>query len=697
MTSRNDDCQQYATAEFIVLTQLSQEDAQELVLTAARIPDRERFSLQSDARAVAVLLQSHPLALIQAGTYVARGHCTLTNYPEVFNQFSKRLLTFRPSQAKSRYGDVCACFQASVDVLRSSMAPSAQDALQLLPLLSVYGAREIPLSLFEAAWYGGRNILALGESSFGKGLGLTSWHVARLPAFMQVATDAWDSFRLIEAVCMLKALALISVGIQRGQTRVSMHPLLHSWARDDQDEEQKHASWVAAGCVVAFASSDENLWRTQARLLHTHLQALTAFDLRCVFSTDSRIRIVDILIKCGWILSRLRDDKGLWTLTERICTEIGLQRLAVTEEWVSFYHLVGIALFDNGKIRDSVAVLKQVTGIREKLAVDHPDRLSSQHDLAGAYRASGQFDQAATLLEHVTSIRGRLSEDHPDRLASAHELARVYQSDGRTTDAIVLLQHVVGVSRKLGESHPDLLASQHELARAYQTNGQIDEAIRMLEHIAHIQEHLTEDHPDRLSTQHDLACAYRANEQIEKTITLLENVVQLQEHLAEDHPSRVASRRALVHAYQANGQAEKAATLMNQEAQASNETSSSEATHTSLVQVDVLHSAPRSLYRPAKAPYPSYASPPTSSAASLSYQSAWFSNNPAMAPPMMGYEVHGHGRRRRGNLPKPITDHLRTWLQENLAHPFPTEKDMQKFIELTGLTRSQVHNITLEL
>ena len=68
-----------------------------------------------------------------------------------------------------------------------------------------------------------------------------------------------------------------------------------------------------------------------------------------------------------------------------------------------------------------------------------------------------------------------------------------------------------------------------------------------------------------------------------------------------------------------------------------------------------------------------------------------------MAPPMMGYEVHGHGRRRRGNLPKPITDHLRTWLQENLAHPFPTEKDMQKFIELTGLTRSQVHNITLEL
>lgn len=47
-------------------------------------------------------------------------------------------------------------------------------------------------------------------------------------------------------------------------------------------------------------------------------------------------------------------------------------------------------------------------------------------------------------------------------------------------------------------------------------------------------------------------------------------------------------------------------------------------------------------------------------------------------------------RRRRGNLPKHVTDILRAWFQEHLDHPYPTDEDKQMLIGKTHLTISQV-------
>ena len=47
-------------------------------------------------------------------------------------------------------------------------------------------------------------------------------------------------------------------------------------------------------------------------------------------------------------------------------------------------------------------------------------------------------------------------------------------------------------------------------------------------------------------------------------------------------------------------------------------------------------------------------------------------------------------KRRRGNLPKAVTDIMRTWFQEHIAHPYPTEEEKQILMVRTGLTISQV-------
>jgi hypothetical protein len=57
---------------------------------------------------------------------------------------------------------------------------------------------------------------------------------------------------------------------------------------------------------------------------------------------------------------------------------------------------------------------------------------------------------------------------------------------------------------------------------------------------------------------------------------------------------------------------------------------------------------------------------------------------------MMGDPLDSRGKRRRGNLPKPVTDILRAWFHEHLDHPYPTEEDKQIFMARTNLSISQV-------
>jgi hypothetical protein len=48
------------------------------------------------------------------------------------------------------------------------------------------------------------------------------------------------------------------------------------------------------------------------------------------------------------------------------------------------------------------------------------------------YQADGQVKKAVKLLEHVVAVQEKtLAEDHPARLASQHELAGAYQADGQ--------------------------------------------------------------------------------------------------------------------------------------------------------------------------------------------------------------------------------------------------------------------------
>ena len=567
LTSRNAECRQYASTRPVALEGLSENEARELLLRAASVPLDQSHTLHDDAHVVASLLRSHPLALIQAGAYVSRGHCTLAEYPHVYKRQRKRLLAFRPAQAQSRYRDVYATFEASTDVLQASQTEAAQDALQLLPVLATCAASRLPLPLFEAGWKGARHITSNNTSDEDDLLRLTPWHVSHLPPPMQADADVWDSFRLIEAVSLLQAFSLVSTDTYDNYLSVAMHPLIHAWARDRQDASQQHQAWLTAGCLIAISSDDTELWRIRGRQLQPHLQALTPWEMSKIFAAKPPVMISRIVIYCGWLLYQLRDEATLFMLMQSLTAYLGLSRLTVDPQWLAVYDLTARNLINYGKVEEAVPLLEEVVKIQEqRLAENHPDRLASQHALAIAYEANGQVKQAVSLLEEVVKIREQtLAEDHPDRLGSQHVLAGAYQANGQVKEAVSLLEEVVEIrEQRLAEDYPSRLASQHVLAGAYRANGQVKEAVTLLEKVVKIQgQTLAEDHPDRLGSQHALAIAYQANGQVKEAVSLLEEVVKVREQtLMENHPDRLASQHALAMAYQANGEVKEAVSLL---------------------------------------------------------------------------------------------------------------------------------------
>ncbi|MFE7634823.1 tetratricopeptide repeat protein, partial [Kitasatospora sp. NPDC057518] len=184
------------------------------------------------------------------------------------------------------------------------------------------------------------------------------------------------------------------------------------------------------------------------------------------------------------------------------------------------------------------------------LGADHPDTLSSRHNLAYSYSEAGDTDDAISLLEQVLIDRQRvLGADHLNTLSSRHNLATTYWKAGRTDDAISLLELVLtDHERVLGADHPNTLSARHNLATGYAETGRTDDAISLLEQVlTDRQRVLGTDHPYTIKTRHNLGTAYWQTGKQEQAIAILRQAVaDLDRVLGPDHPDTVWARENLL-------------------------------------------------------------------------------------------------------------------------------------------------------
>ncbi|MBM2621457.1 tetratricopeptide repeat protein [Actinoplanes sp. LDG1-06] len=186
---------------------------------------------------------------------------------------------------------------------------------------------------------------------------------------------------------------------------------------------------------------------------------------------------------------------------------------------------------------------------RHQLGNDHPDTLTSRHNLASAYQTVGRLDAAIELQEAVLADYERLlGPDNPDTLAARNNLARAFRLAGRPSEAIALHQQVVADSgRVLGVDAPDTLVARINLAAAHREAGLGGEAIAQAERVFFdCRRVLGRDHPTTLNARAVLAEAYRRVGRNAEAVEALREVLEARRRvLGEEHPATRETAREL--------------------------------------------------------------------------------------------------------------------------------------------------------
>ncbi|MFK0062866.1 FxSxx-COOH system tetratricopeptide repeat protein, partial [Streptomyces werraensis] len=196
---------------------------------------------------------------------------------------------------------------------------------------------------------------------------------------------------------------------------------------------------------------------------------------------------------------------------------------------------------------------------------EHPDTLSTRHNLAISYRAAGRSQEALKLREQVLADYQRLlGPDHPNTLSARNSLAVSYSDAGRSQEALKLHEQVLAdYERLLGPDHPSTVGARHNLAVSCSNAGRIQEALKLCEQVLADRERLLgPDHPDTLDARHNLANSYRDAGRTQEALKLCEQVLADYERLlGPDHPNTISARHNLAISYPDAGRNQEALKL----------------------------------------------------------------------------------------------------------------------------------------
>lgn len=569
LTTRNKECGvEYGTVGWTTLDALELELARELLLRAASVT-RSTWKLREEAATrVVKILGLHTLAIVQAGAYIRTNRCTLEQYAVIFQQQTEKLLKFYSRQNLSTYRNVYATFEVSAEHLQISEAPDHKEALDLLHNFAFMHNHGISEAIFQKASEYALQLKSTGVDNDDHVLSLSGRHVMRLPEYAQ---QVWSSFegrgKWRELCAILESLSIITIHEDGDSIIISVHPLVHTWAKWRQDDQTQCRVWQSTATILALSCQGHYEYVPDFIFLHPHVRACVSHEVEDYTKDMSEMDAAQIFFQCSSVLYRMDDESLLCSLVERIQARLQDREGIDQEIMIQLKISIGRVSMWQENYRTAIDVFQEVLDSRaESLAEDHPFQLAAQHNLAEAYLNNGQIDKAVELLEReIQVLKKQSAENEALLLGAQHVLAMAYLSNSQVDESIKLLEHVIRIRKTtVREDHPSLLASQDNLAKAYREHGQTEKAIELFRHVVKVRKTiLSENHPSLCASQNLLALAYQANGQVEKAIELFEHVVRVQKiYSAENDSSFLMSQHNLADAYRVNGQFQRAIKLL---------------------------------------------------------------------------------------------------------------------------------------
>ena len=505
ITSRNPTMQCLTSPESsLEVTEMEENEAVILLLKASCLSSSS-ISLKAKASNIVKELCCLPLAVDQAGAFIASGASNLGGYLDMYLHHRETLLSHSEFTGASKYNkSVYGTWELSYKEIQKRAgsddfhkARAADSALFLLALFPFLHHESIDEEIFSYA--------ATQKNERVSYLDLPLAYSVLDFKLLSVNKDGtWDNFIFKEGIRVLRSFCLIKQVLFDNVH--SMHPLVHAWGIDRMavDERQKH-SLIAFATLSASLKNDGSQSYGFKRTLVTHVRRNIQHN---------NYYFDDAYEKFGLLLS----DQGYSREAEKLMIKVRNARNKILGEehpsTIMAKANLAYTYRNMGKQKSTEAEKLgiEVLHARNKiLGEDHPATITAKASLASTYIDLAKYTEAEKLEIEVLHARNKnYGEEHAATIAAKANLAFTYGNLGKYKEAEELEIQVLHATNKIfGAEHPNVLTAKATLAWIYREMGNHTEAEKLEIEVLHARNKiLGAEHPSTIRTMGNLALTY---------------------------------------------------------------------------------------------------------------------------------------------------------------------------------------------
>ncbi|KAJ7238704.1 hypothetical protein C8J57DRAFT_1478622 [Mycena rebaudengoi] len=524
ITSRNPQLYVHAPDSHHHISDMEEEDAVRLLLASAMQPlNAETESL---ARDIAKALYCFPLAVVQAGAYIAKTR-KLRNYLRLYEQNHAALLSRLPDQTHDKYSW---SVYTTWDISFRCLGQMATKFLQICSFLHHEGISEAIFS--SAATY---KHMPLGP---------TEEEMKEPCKFLDnflTQAGTWEGLHFTDMIAEIQGYSLMNE--DANTDLFSIHPLVHSWSRTtimDPISTRECSAVILA--MATMSTLDDQVFHIG---LLPHLNSILHGEPHLAHNFP-------------YPYERIYYDSGHFDQSRELCVAFLEHREPILgsglPETLSVMSSLAATYQNLGKFTDAEELKMVVVEKRKQIyGPEHPETLAAMSSLAVTYASLGKLTDAEKLQEVVLeNWKHILSPEHADTLLAMFNLAVTYHSLGKLTEAEELLVVVLEKRKQtLGTEHPNTLTAMSTLAVTYHNVGKLAEAAELKRVVLEKRKQiLGPEHLDTLEAMSGLASTFRdlgkLAEAEDLTVVVLEKRKQI---LGPEHPDTLDSMSRLAVIY----------------------------------------------------------------------------------------------------------------------------------------------------
>ncbi len=529
VTTRNPNFTVHGTVGAMELKGLKPRDASLLLLKAAVTPKPWDEAIENVANKIADALGCLALAVVQAGAVILQGMCNLQDYLRFYNQFRSSVSERRLSGASLNADQVTiyATWEHSLSLLEDRGTEAGRDAVQLLSTVAFFHFEHIRVDIFTRALENrsGLNRDATRPSllmRFTGGIFARLQPPLVLPGFLR--QNAWelDPHRIRLALIELRSFSLISYDGK--DDSFSLHPVVHSWARDRLETSAK-AVWAQ----VAVNVLADSILLPPGDAGETHEEFRR--DILAHLDHCIRARSIEVLDYDAWF--------GGFKLPFALVLHHSW--LHVFRQQVVTAAKCGYVYLERGRFNEAVALLsKAKDALIKSRGHSDPLTMAAMLALAKAYWGLGRLDEGLALQTAVVDARTNiLGQKNAETLSAMNELGRSYWLNGQYHEALELQTTTLNlVESALGPTHDSTLTAMDNIGVTYGSWQRYAESKDMHHRVLTIRvKTIGQTHLHTLETMNNLAMALMDLGQLQQASELMDEVYKHRKaKLGKEHP-----------------------------------------------------------------------------------------------------------------------------------------------------------------